>query len=56
MAALLNKPQIKIKVYFRLQIVFAENTSVCHNKSDEIKCWNTEHIMHLSKPDREYNF
>jgi len=53
MAALLYKPQIKIKVNFRLKIVFAENTSACHKKSVSIKCTNKEQNMHLSQPDRE---
>jgi len=53
MAALLYKTQIKIKFYFGLKIIFAENTSGCRNKSIVIKCRNTEQIMHLSQPDSE---
>jgi hypothetical protein len=53
MAALLYKSQIKTEVYFRIKIVFAENTFACHNKPTATKCRSTEQIMHLSQPDRE---
>jgi hypothetical protein len=53
MAALLNKSQIRTEFYFRIKIVFAKNTSACHNKSIATKCRSTEQIMHLSQPDRE---